>query len=140
LLILRLVKFIKEANIRGQAIENRHSNYDCIADVGNRRHRFVAGQGLKYIGFNAPYCIVCRLYNGYVGRMRWLLYRGGSRLRTRRKFRQLPVMSWLLSTTYYEYCLVGVPTYQITPPKLGAKVDHFAPIILFMLQSNYRTV
>ena len=39
------------------------------------------------------------------------------------------------SKKYFDYCLVGVPTYQITPPKLGAKVDHFAPIILFMLQS-----
>jgi len=49
-------------------------------------------------------------------------------------------MSQLLSTTYYDYCLVGVPTYQITPPKLGAKVDHFAPIILFMLKSGDKTV
>ena len=42
------------------------------------------------------------------------------------------------SKKYFDYCLVGVPTYQITPPKLGAKVDHFAPIILFMLQSFLR--
>jgi hypothetical protein len=41
----------------------------------------------------------------------------------------------ILAIINYDHCLVGVPTYQITPPKLGAKVDHFAPIILFMLQS-----
>jgi hypothetical protein len=46
-------------------------------------------------------------------------------------------MSRLLDRVF-DYCPVGVPTYQITPPKLGAKVDHFAPIILFMLQSLTR--
>jgi hypothetical protein len=52
-----------------------------------------------------------------------------------RKQRKLPVVSRILGINF-DNRLVGVPTFQITPPKLGAKLDHFAPNILFMLKSN----